>query len=61
MPPLSYTQGGSLDQQLQAGRYALITNGSWNIANYSKLDGVDLAVAKTPVARGPPHHDQLPR
>jgi len=49
MPPLSYTQGGSLDQQLQAGKYALITNGSWNIANYSKLDGVDLAVAKTPI------------
>ncbi|MEH3077768.1 MAG: sugar ABC transporter substrate-binding protein [Quadrisphaera sp.] len=49
MPPLSLTQGGSLDQQLQAGKYALITNGSWNIANYSKLKGLQLAVAKTPV------------
>ena len=49
MPPLAVTEGGSLDQQLQAGRYAMITNGSWNIANYAKLQGIELATAPTPV------------
>jgi multiple sugar transport system substrate-binding protein len=49
MPPLAFTEGGSPDQQMQAGRYAMVTEGSWNTANYGALEGVHLQLAPTPV------------
>ena len=49
MPPLEQTLGGSLSQQLQAGRYAMITEGSWNINTFAKLGGITLATAPTPI------------
>ncbi|WP_432571363.1 ABC transporter substrate-binding protein [Kineococcus sp. SYSU DK005] len=49
MPPLAFTEGGSPDQQVQAGRYAIVSEGSWQTANYGALEGVDLALAPTPV------------
>ncbi|WP_432498622.1 ABC transporter substrate-binding protein [Kineococcus auxinigenes] len=49
MPPLAFTEGGSPDQQMQAGRYAMVTEGSWQTANYGALEGVDLALAPTPI------------
>lgn len=54
MPSLASTVGGSLDQQMQANRYAMMTNGSWNIANYGKLQGIELSTAPTPI--GPDGH-----
>ncbi len=49
MPPLAFTEGGSADQQMQAGRYAIVSEGSWQTANYGNLKGVDLALAPTPI------------
>lgn len=49
MPPLAQTVGGSLDQQLQAGRYAMVTEGSWNIRNLTSLGGLELGTFPTPV------------
>ena len=49
MPPLAFTEGGSPDQQMQAGRYAIVSEGSWQTANYGALEGVDLALAPTPI------------
>ncbi|GAA2016640.1 sugar ABC transporter substrate-binding protein [Pseudokineococcus marinus] len=49
MPPLERTVGGSVDQQLQADRYAMATQGSWNINNLTRLEGIDLDVFPTPV------------
>jgi multiple sugar transport system substrate-binding protein len=49
MPPLEQTVGGSLSQQLQAGRYAMITEGSWNINTFAQLGGISLATAPTPI------------
>ncbi|MEJ5946673.1 sugar ABC transporter substrate-binding protein [Pseudokineococcus basanitobsidens] len=49
MPPLAQTVGGSPDQQLQAGRYALVTDGSWNIRNFAGLSGLELGTFPTPV------------
>jgi multiple sugar transport system substrate-binding protein len=49
MPPLAQTVGGSTSQQLQAGTYAMATNGSWQISNYASLGGIELATAPMPV------------
>ncbi|WP_369055720.1 ABC transporter substrate-binding protein [Kineococcus terrestris] len=49
MPPLAFTEGGSMDQQMQAGRYAMATEGSWTVGTYGNLQGVDLALAPTPI------------
>ncbi|NAZ86370.1 ABC transporter substrate-binding protein [Kineococcus indalonis] len=49
MPPLSFTEGGSLDQQMQAGKYAMATEGSWTIANFAGLEGIELGLAPTPI------------
>jgi multiple sugar transport system substrate-binding protein len=49
MPPLAQTVGGSLSQQLQAGKYAMITDGSWNITTYASLGGIELATAPNPI------------
>ncbi|GAA1261414.1 sugar ABC transporter substrate-binding protein [Pseudonocardia aurantiaca] len=49
MPPLEQTIGGSLSQQLQAGRYAMVTEGSWNINTFAQLGGISLATAPTPI------------
>ena len=49
MPPLAQTVGGSLSQQLQAGRYAMITEGSWQIPTFAKLGGISVEAAPTPI------------
>ncbi|WP_299037573.1 sugar ABC transporter substrate-binding protein [uncultured Pseudokineococcus sp.] len=49
MPPLAQTVGGSVDQQLQADRYAMATQGSWNINNLTRLQGIELGTFPTPV------------
>jgi multiple sugar transport system substrate-binding protein len=49
MPPLALTVGGQLSQQLQAGKYAMITDGSWNITTYASLGGIELATAPNPI------------
>jgi multiple sugar transport system substrate-binding protein len=49
MPPLAFTEGGSPDQQMQAGRYAIVSEGSWQTANYGNLQGVNLQLAPTPI------------
>jgi multiple sugar transport system substrate-binding protein len=49
MPPLELAVGGQLSQLLQAGRAAVITDGSWNISTYSSLGGIELATAPTPI------------
>ncbi|PRY17178.1 ABC transporter substrate-binding protein [Kineococcus rhizosphaerae] len=54
MPPLSFTEGGSQDQQMQAGRYAMCSEGSWTANTYSTLKGVKIGLAPTPV--GPVGH-----
>jgi len=48
MPPLAFTEGGSQDQQMQAGKYAMVSEGSWTVNTYGNLEGVDLALAPTP-------------
>jgi len=49
MPPLSQTVGTALSSKLQVGAYAMVTDGSWNINTYDKLQGVNLNTAPTPV------------
>jgi multiple sugar transport system substrate-binding protein len=49
MPPLELAVGGQLSQLLQAGRAAMVTDGSWNISTYSSLGGIELATAPTPI------------
>ncbi|MFC5929005.1 sugar ABC transporter substrate-binding protein [Cryobacterium melibiosiphilum] len=48
MPPLAQTVGASLSTQLQAGSYAMVTDGAWNINTFDKLQGVNLNTAATP-------------
>ncbi|NIZ93032.1 ABC transporter substrate-binding protein [Kineococcus rubinsiae] len=49
MPPLSFTEGGSQDQQMQAGKYAMVTEGSWTLATFAGLEGVEIGLAPTPI------------
>jgi multiple sugar transport system substrate-binding protein len=49
MPPLEQAVGNELAQLMQAGRIALVTEGSWNIGTFAKLGGIELASAPTPV------------
>ncbi|MGH3585093.1 MAG: ABC transporter substrate-binding protein [Pseudonocardia sp.] len=48
-PRLELAVGGELSQQLQAGRYALVTEGSWMISTLAGLGGIELATAPTPI------------
>ena len=48
MPPLSQTVGTALSSKLQVGAYAMVTDGSWNINTYDKLQGVNINTAPTP-------------
>jgi multiple sugar transport system substrate-binding protein len=52
MPPLELAVGAELSQPLQAGRIALITEGSWNISTFAGLGGIELATAPTPIGPG---------
>ncbi|HLU60599.1 MAG TPA: sugar ABC transporter substrate-binding protein [Pseudonocardia sp.] len=54
MPPVEQAVGTELGQLLQAGRVALVTDGSWNIRTYARLGGVELDTAPTPI--GPLGH-----
>jgi multiple sugar transport system substrate-binding protein len=54
MPPVEQAVGNEKSQLLQAGRVALVTEGSWNTATFAKLGGIELATAPTPV--GPLGH-----
>ena len=49
MPPLSQTVGTALSSKIQAGSYAMVTDGAWNINTFAKLQGVKLNTAPTPV------------
>jgi multiple sugar transport system substrate-binding protein len=49
MPPQELAVGGMLSQLLQAGKYAMITDGSWNITTYASLGGIELATAPNPI------------
>lgn len=53
-PRLELAVGGELSQQLQAGRYAMVTDGSWMISTFAGLGGIELATAPTPF--GPNGH-----
>jgi multiple sugar transport system substrate-binding protein len=52
MPPLELAVGAELSQPLQAGRIALITEGSWNISTFAGIGGIELATAPTPIGPG---------
>ena len=54
MPPLELAVGTEMAQPLQAGRYAMITQGSWLISTMAGLGGIELATAPTPI--GPSGH-----
>lgn len=50
MPSLEIAQSGvSLQENYGAGKYAMITEGSWNTNAYMTLEGVNTALAPTPV------------
>jgi multiple sugar transport system substrate-binding protein len=49
MPPVEQAVGNKPSQLLQAGRVAVVTDGSWNISTYASLGGVELATAPTPI------------
>ncbi|TQM04099.1 ABC transporter substrate-binding protein [Pseudonocardia kunmingensis] len=49
MPPVEQAVGNEPAQLMQAGRVALVTEGSWNIATFAKLGGIELATAATPI------------
>jgi len=50
MPSLEIAQSGvSLQENYGAGKYAMITEGSWNTNAYMTLSGVKTALAPTPV------------
>jgi multiple sugar transport system substrate-binding protein len=49
MPPLEQAVGNELSQLLQAGRVALVTEGSWNISTFARLGGIEMATAPTPI------------
>ena len=49
MPPLEKTVGVDGGQQLGAGNYALLTEGSWNTGALTSLKGVNVGIAPTPI------------
>ncbi len=50
MPSLEIAQSGvSLQENYGAGKYAMVTEGSWNTNSYMTLSGVKTALAPTPV------------
>jgi multiple sugar transport system substrate-binding protein len=49
MPAVELAVGGQLSQLLQAGKAAMVTDGSWNISTYASLGGIQLATAPTPI------------
>ena len=49
MPPVEQAVGNEPSQLMQAGRVALVTEGSWNISTFAKLGGIELATAPTPI------------
>jgi multiple sugar transport system substrate-binding protein len=50
MPTLEIAQSGvSLQENYGAGKYAMITEGSWNTNAYMTLEGVSTAIAPTPI------------
>jgi multiple sugar transport system substrate-binding protein len=49
MPPVEQAVGNKPSQLMQAGRVAVVTEGSWNISTFASLGGVELATAPTPI------------
>ncbi|MDQ1085215.1 sugar ABC transporter substrate-binding protein [Microbacterium sp. SORGH_AS_0344] len=49
MPSVAEVTGGDSTQTFGAGKYAMITNGSWNINSFFGLSGVDVGIAPTPM------------
>lgn len=49
MPKLESTVGVELIQQVGAGNYAMVTEGSWNANAYSSITGVPTGIAPTPI------------
>lgn len=49
MPRLETTIGASMPDNFGAGRAAINANGSWMIGQYTGYDGVNVAIAPTPV------------
>ncbi|KTR95434.1 ABC transporter substrate-binding protein [Microbacterium testaceum] len=48
MPSVAEVTGGDSTQTFGAGKYAMITNGSWNINSFYALKGINVGIAPTP-------------
>ncbi|NQX13068.1 sugar ABC transporter substrate-binding protein [Microbacteriaceae bacterium VKM Ac-2855] len=48
MPSVAAVTGSDSTQTFGAGKYAMITNGSWNINSFTGLTGIDVGIAPTP-------------
>jgi multiple sugar transport system substrate-binding protein len=48
MPSVQAVTGNDSTQTFGAGKYAMITNGSWNIGSFAGLKGVKVGIAPTP-------------
>lgn len=49
MPSVAAVTGSDAAQTFGAGKYAMTTNGSWNINSFTSLTGVDVGIAPTPI------------
>lgn len=49
MQSVEQTQGGSLADNFGSGTVAMVSEGSWNIGQYTSYDGIDVQFSPTPI------------